>query len=268
MVIALSVYLFMIGAAFGSFALAMVDRMKAGKDWVKGRSECEYCKRQLRPSELIPIVSWSLQRGKCRSCHKKLSTMYPLAELGLGLAFVTSFIFWPIELAGAAAISQFIVWLIALVLLTGLFIFDVRWFLLPNKLVYPLTILAFAYALLSLQTMNRSIVDLLLAVAVGFGVFLLLFIFSKGRWIGDGDVRLGVSIGLFVGGPFEAWFAIFLASVIGMAISIPLILKAGKKNKMKLKIPFGPMLIIGMYCTVLFGMQFVEWYKTDILLLQ
>jgi len=263
-------YFFILGLALGSFTLAMVDRMKTGRDWVRGRSECEYCKHRLKPVDLIPLFSWLSTKGKCRHCKKSLSAAYPVAELGVGLSFLVSYFYWPYELTSAIAIAQFIVWLISCVLLAGLFIFDVRWFLLPNKLVRPLIVLGIIWMVLDFKSQGLSytvIIDYILAVLVGAGLFFVLYKASKGRWIGDGDIRLGVAIGLFTGTLLEAWMVLFLASVLGIVVAIPFLKKTDKKKRMKLKIPFGPMLIAALYCTVLFGAAIIEWYKLNILYL-
>lgn len=263
-------YIFVIGLACGSFALAMVDRMKSGRDWVRGRSECDMCKKKLQVIDLIPVVSWVSSRGKCRYCGKKLSVIYPLTELAVGLAFVLSYIYWPENLNGFSAISMFIIWLVAIVMMAGLFLFDIRWFILPNKLVKPLIGLGVVWAVIDISNKGLSIgiiLNYLLAIAVGAGIFWLLYTFSKGKWIGDGDIRLGIAIGLFTGSLLEAWFTLFMASVIGIIVSLPLILKTKKSKRLKLKIPFGPLLIVALYITVLFGESIIEWYKTSVLFL-
>lgn len=270
MTILVGSYLFIAGLIFGSFVLAMVDRMKSGKDWVRGRSECDKCKNKLQPIDLIPLFSWLSMGGKCRYCKVKLTRIYPLTELTVGFAFLISYIFWPYELTGINSILAFAIWLCAVVLMSGLFLFDVRWFLLPNKLVRPLIALGLVWATLDIfkQGLSSSIlIDYGLAIAVSAGLFLLMFVISKGAWIGDGDIRLGVAIGLFVGGPLEAWLVIFLASVLGVVFSLPLVFKSKKSKRLKLKIPFGPMLIIALYITVLFGTEIIDWYKATILYL-
>ena len=270
MFIIVTLYLFFIGLCFGSFALAMVDRMKSGKDWVKGRSQCDNCERVLQPKDLVPLFSWLSTRGRCRYCKKKLSATYPLTELFSGVAFLLSYLYWPFTLSDFVSIAMFVLWLCAIIVMVALFLFDIRWFLLPNKLVRPLIGLGILWMTLDIinQGLSASIViNYVLAVLVGAGVFLLLFVMSKGKWIGDGDIRLGVAIGLFAGSPLEAWFCIFLASVIGVLASIPLVLKTKKNKRLKLKIPFGPVLIIALYLTVLFGSQIIDWYRINILYL-
>jgi prepilin signal peptidase PulO-like enzyme (type II secretory pathway) len=265
-----SVYLFLLGSSLGSFALAMVDRMKSGRDWVRGRSECESCKHVLEPLDLVPVFSWIFSRGRCRHCKIKLSAMYPLTEIAVGLAFLFSYVLWPVELVDFYTTAMFVVWLIAVVVMSALFIYDLRWFLLPNKLVRPLMGLGLVWAVFDVLEKGVSAIILLeyiLAVLVGAGVFWFLYVISKGKWIGDGDIRLGIAIGLFTGNPFEAWMVIFLASVFGLLASIPTLVKLKKKKRLKLKIPFGPVLILGLYITVLFGEQIITWYKVNILYL-
>jgi prepilin signal peptidase PulO-like enzyme (type II secretory pathway) len=268
--IILSMYLFFVGLAFGSFALAMVDRMKTGKDWVKGRSECDNCKHILQPIDLVPLISWLSTKGRCRYCKKKLSVAYPLTEFFVGLAFLFSYLYWPNTLSGFLSIAMFVVWLVALVVMAALFVFDIRWFILPNKLIRPLIALGVIWMIMDIATQGLSVgivVNYTLAVLVGAGLFLLLFVASKGKWIGDGDIRLGVAIGLFAGNPLGAWFCIFLASTIGVLASIPILFKTKKNKRLKLKIPFGPVLIIALYFTVLFGTQIIDWYKLEVLYL-
>lgn len=268
MEIVLGSYLFILGLAFGSFALAMTDRMKAGRDWVRGRSECDECHHKLSPVDLVPVISWLSTGGRCRYCKKRLSRAYPLAELVCGVAFALSFVFFPYELSGYG-IGLLVIWLIGLVIMTSLLIFDVRWFLLPNKLVYPLQLVALSHRLVIIMNntvpLAKDLVTLGYTLLVSAGIFFLLHIISKGRWIGDGDVRLGVAMGLFLAGPAEAWLAIFVASLSGVFIAIPSLRKSAQALKMKL--PFGPMLIFGLFVSYLFGSQIIDWYSSTFLFL-
>lgn len=264
--ILLGIYVFVVGLAFGSFALAMAMRMKSGKDWVRGRSECDHCGHKLSAKDLVPVASWLSSSGKCRYCRKQLSKSYPLAELGTGTAFLLSYIFVPYELSGYGLIS-FGLWLLALVIMTALVVFDLKWFLLPNKLVYPLQITALAHWIIisvnNSQTITKDLTTLGWALLVSTGIFYLLHVISSGKWIGDGDVRLGVAMGLFLGSPSIAWLAIFVASVSGVLIAVPSLIKSSKALKMKL--PFGPMLIFGLIFSYLFGVQIIDWYTTTFL---
>src|SRR5688572_14187716 len=102
------VVLIAFGLIFGSFINALVWRLHEGRDWVRERSECLQCHHQLAPKDLIPVLSWLLLRGKCRYCHKPIPDS-PLVELAVPALFVTSYFFWPVDLAGSAWFA-FICW--------------------------------------------------------------------------------------------------------------------------------------------------------------
>jgi len=264
----LIIYVFMLGAAFGSFALVLADRMHTGRDWVKGRSACDHCGHKLGPADLVPLISWTLQNGKCRHCSKRISVFYPLVELGLALAFVGSYILLPYDISGLN-IARFVLWLLGLVIMTALVVSDLKWYLLPSRLVYPLVGLSSAHVALSYYTSNQSTLNfglnMLVSLAIGSGLFWLLYQMSSGKWIGDGDYRLGVAMALFLGNPFHVWMSLFFASVLGLAVSVPVIVRA--KDKLKVKIPFGPFLIMGLLLAYLFGERIVDWYSSAFLFL-
>jgi len=265
-----AIYLFLLGLAFGSFALVLVDRMKRGTDWVVGRSHCDSCKHRLEVKDLVPLLSWLSAGGKCRYCGVALSVAYPLTELLMGISFAFSYVFWPYQLNDGLSVLALVVWLLALVLMGALVVYDLRWFMLPNKLVYPLISAGVVWAAIDILQNGLSVsilVEYALAIAVGAGVFWLLYILSKGKWIGDGDIRLGVAIGLFSGSALGSWLVVFIASVAGVVVSVPLMLRTSKPKRMKLKIPFGPMLIFGLIVVVLFGSEFLDWYLREVLYL-
>jgi len=268
--ILLGVYGFIIGTAFGSFALAMVDRMRSGEDWVKGRSKCDHCGHKLRPKDLVPIISWLSQGGKCRYCSKKLSVFYPLVELGTGLAFLGSYVFLPYELTGWFS-AVFGLWLFAVVLMSALVVFDLRWYLLPNRLIYPLIAVSIThrvfYFFADLEVLSEAILPTVASLLIGSGLFWALHRVSNGKWVGDGDYRLGVAIALFLADPLKTWLALFTASVFGLIVMLPFIVRKNTKNKLKIKIPFGPFLILGLYFAYLFGDRLIDWYLSTFLYL-
>lgn len=248
-----------LGLCLGSFVNAFVWRLHQGKDWVNDRSECDHCHHKLGPSDLIPVLSWLLLRGKCRYCHKKINDS-PLIEIAMPVLFALSYFFWPYDLAGSGLVS-FVFWLVFLVGLLALAVYDLRWLLLPNKLVFPLIGLAIA------QVITLSIYDqnwkLLLTSALGAlvvaGIFYLLFQLSKGAWIGGGDVKLGIVLGLLAGGMLEGFLLLFVASVAGMVAALPMIIQ-GKAHR-KTQLPFGPFLIVGLIVVTLFGADIINWYS-------
>lgn len=260
-----------LGLAWGSFVNALVWRLhkqassskKNAKNYsiLRGRSMCPNCKHTLAASDLIPLASWLALRGKCRYCKKPIPTQYPLVEAGLALVFVASYIFWPLALASAASIAVFALWLAMTIILMALAIYDFRWQLLPDRLVLPLAALALAQAIVAIVSANApltSLVNHLAALAIGGGLFLAIFLISNGRWIGGGDVKLGLVLGLIVATPAKAVLLLFLASLAGTLASLPLLVN--KKLKRSSAIPFGPFLILATLLGVLFGQHIINWY--------
>lgn len=274
MVIVCAVFLFILGAVFGSFVGAFTWRLKYHKDWVKGRSECEHCHHKLTPLDLIPVISWISLGGRCRYCRKPIGWTTLLLELGLGAAFVVSFYFLPITfgftpaqlIAGRSAwlIVLLAVWLIMLIMLAALLVYDAKWHLLPNKIMYPLIALALIYTLIASFAINHMafmtwLGDTLLAMLPVAGLYGVLWLFSGGRWIGLGDVKLGVVVGLCLGWQL-ALAVLAISNAIASLSVIPLLIT--KKLKPSSQIAFGPFLIVTLFAMVLFGNYLCDWLET------
>ena len=257
--------LVVLGLLFGSFVNALVWRLHEKKNWVSDRSECPHCHHKLGALDLVPVFSWLFLRGKCRYCRKPIPDS-PLVELAVPALFVTSYVFWPEPLQGGG-LYAFILWLVFLVGFVALALYDLKWMLLPDVIVFPLIGLAVLQVLGRLIVFGGSWQDAVGSVggaAVMSGLFYGIFALSKGRWIGFGDVKLAVVLGLLAGGVLQALLVLFVASVIGSLLSLPLVL-AGKASR-KSHLPFGPMLIAGVVVVVLFGQAIIDWY-TDLVLL-
>ena len=265
-----------VGLCMGSFVNALVWRVhEQAEEWGKkkpnkrylnslsirrGRSMCTHCHHVLAAKDLIPVVSWLRLRGKCRYCGKPIDDS-PVVEIVLGVLFVASYMWWPVALTGSE-VAVFVLWLILLVGLVALTIYDLRWMLLPNRLIYPLAAVAVVQAIIAVVTSVtplNSLWNMVAGVAVGGGVFYLLFQLSRGKWIGGGDVRLGWLLGLIVATPGRSLLLIFVASLCGSLVSVPL-LSSGRLKRTS-TIPFGPFLILGAIVVVLFGMSIGDWYQ-------
>jgi len=263
--------LVILGLAFGSFVNALVWRIYKQENAKsknsrqkysisKGRSMCPHCGHRLAAKDLVPVISWLSLRGKCRYCHKPISRQYPLVELSTALLFVGSYLFWPEDLAAPVNLVIFITWLISLTGLAALFVYDVKYMLLPNKIVFPLMAVAGAGVLVKALLLG-SVAPLtagFFGLLVGGGIFYVLFQVSSGKWIGGGDVKLGFALGILVGGPLMAFIMLLLASLLGSVFSLPLMLR--KRLHAKSKIPFGPFLIAGTLITKLFGATVIDLY--------
>lgn len=271
------VILVVVGLCLGSFVNALVWRIheqaaaskhpKPDKKQLsrlsimRGRSMCPHCRHELAAADLVPVLSWLSLKGKCRYCAKPISPQYPLVELLMAILFIASYIWWPLALTGAQ-IAVFVCWLPLLAGLAALAVYDLRWLLLPTRLIYPLTGLALAQAVIAITAADKpltSLLDTVLATMLGGGIFYLLFQVSGGKWIGGGDVRLGWLLGLIAATPARSLLFIFLGSFGGSLVSLPL-LAAGRLKRTS-TIPFGPFLIAGLVIVQLFGADILHWYR-------
>ena len=256
-------FLFVLGAALGSFANAVVWRLRHNRDFVRERSECEHCHHPLGAIDLIPIVSWILLRGRCRYCHLRLSMQHPLVEMTTGFLFVALYLWWPGELATGADIASFAFWLLYLVGIAMLFLYDLHWQLLPNKILFPLIGVAALDLLVVRLGLQSGGVDVLISALVGVAVFSgffgLLYAVSRGRWIGFGDVKLGIFMGLVLGMPLSL-FALLGSYYIAAAIILPLYV-AGKVRRQS-KVAFGPFLLSAMVLSYFFSPVLLDWWQT------
>jgi len=228
---------------------------------ITGRSMCPSCGHQLMAKDLVPVLSWLWLHGKCRYCRKPISWQYPIVELLTAALFLLSYIYWPLQFNNQGT-TLFAFWLVFLVGLITLAVYDLRWYLLPNKIVYTLLVIAVFQSVILLFFASppaRQLTNSLLSALIGGGLFYLLFQISKGKWIGGGDVKLGALLGLILADPGLSLLMIFGASLIGSIVSIPLlVLGKVKKNS---RLPFGPFLITGTIIARLFGASLIAWYK-------
>jgi prepilin signal peptidase PulO-like enzyme (type II secretory pathway) len=257
--------LLLLGLIFGSFVNAFVWRLHNKKNFITGRSECVNCHHQLAGKDLVPVFSWLLLKGRCRYCQKQISWQYPVVELITGLLFMASYQWWPWCLE--SGLGKFILgfWLIILVFLVALVVYDLRWMLLPDKIVFPLIWLAVIYRVLLAVEQNSPAIlqDGVWGLVLAFGFFGSLFYVSKGKWIGGGDVKFSIFLGLLLG-LSKSLLAIMLAFNLGALVVLPLLM--ARLITKKQPIPFGPFLIAGTIISQLFGNQIIDWYTSTVLL--
>lgn len=280
------VFLAIIGVQLGSFAGASVWRLRAnqlaedkkeGEEYDhkeyqhlkklmhvtvrKDRSRCLHCSHQLAWYDLVPIFSWLQLRGKCRYCRQSIGWFEPMIEVGVMLLFISSYVFWPIQLDSLMAVVQFILWLLASVGLVILFVYDAKWFLLPNKVMFPVIGIAALSAVLSVlgaDNVVEAFVSVVGSCLILSGLYYVLYVFSKGEWIGFGDIKLGLALALLLADWRLALLTLFLANLIGCFVVLPAMI--AKKIQRTSHVPFGPMLIGAFFIVSLFGIQLVRWY--------
>lgn len=269
-----------LGLCFGSFVNALVWRLyqqsktknrksKTGKlqssnySILKGRSMCPSCKHVLAWYDLIPVLSWLGLGGRCRYCKKPISWQYPVVELAMAVVFVFSYIWWPGGLHHTGDWVLFVTWLAVSVGLLALLVYDARFMILPNRIIYPVFMIAAVGRLIYIIGFAphkwHDFLFWMASVAVASGIFWVLFVVSNGKWIGFGDVRLGLITGTVLADPAKSFLMIFLGSILGTLFILPA-LALGKK-KLTSKLPYGPFLITATFITVLFGSNILHWYK-------
>lgn len=243
---------FLIGCCVGGFLLVVAERLPAGESFTFTRSRCSACKKVLSPKELIPIVSYAWQRRRCRHCEIQLSFWYPLAELLTGICF--ALLAWhasPLLSFTDAAILFFNLTISSVLLC--LFFIDARTQTLPDRLLIPTILLALFGSIF----LTHTVVSALLGGIALASFFLLQYLLSNGRAVGDGDILLATLIGLFVGWP-NALLAVWLAYVLGAMFYLPKLLR--KNVSRKDRVAFGPFLVTGCFITHLFGTSILRFF--------
>ncbi len=227
-----------IGLCIGSFINALVWRVAHAKT-LGGRSMCVHCKKQLRNIDLIPVVSFFILKGKCRFCQKKISWQYPIVEIITAVAFV----FVTTQDIGPGMIH--FQWIILTLLIT-LFVVDFQYGILPDVLTLPAIATVVVLRLVMEPPLSVVGVDMILGGLTGFSFFALQWIISRGKWIGDGDIRFGVLMGVLLGFP-GVLLALLLSYSIGSFFAMGLL--ATHKRQWESRIALGPFLVIGTLIT-------------------
>jgi len=222
------ILIFLLGLCVGSFLNVLADRLPRGESVLWGRSHCDYCKKTLRWYELIPVISYIAQRGRCLRCHKPLSLQYLLVEIITGLGFV---FLYP-NMLNMIIFSALLV----------LFISDFKYQILPDSMILVASLAALVH-------------PHFVAAAASFGFLYLLWAVTRGRGMGFGDVKFALFMGLFLGYP-QIIVAYYIAFLTGAVAGVILIL-AGKKG-WKSKIAFGPFLIAGTVIAHLWGQNILQ----------
>jgi prepilin signal peptidase PulO-like enzyme (type II secretory pathway) len=264
---------FVFGLLIGSFLNVLILRHHTGRS-ANGRSGCLHCEKPLTWTELIPVVSWFLQSGRCRSCGTRISLQYPLVEIG------TAFLFAAVYLFGFPPV-QHVLSLGIVSTLVFIFTYDLKHTIIPDRWVYLFSLLALMYSGYTVLP-YATLADVLMLVAAGPLVALplaLMWALSSGRWMGLGDAKLALGMGWLLG-PWFGFIAVLDAFIIGAVVSVLALLavprvaqfireisharslrRSGKEFTMKREVPFGPFLI----ASCLLQWFLIELHLTDVL---
>ena len=272
-------FIFILGLFFGSFLNVLADRLPNSKS-ILGRSSCEFCRKELSWIDLIPILSFMTLKGRCRYCHKKLPLAYPLSELFTGVIFALTYLLVNLriflEIVDLKTLFMgdvfvvltslpityyilvqhvFVLFIVSVMIV--IFLADKRYGIIPDK-VLAVGIIATAIYLLYINYylpfengqwymifgQFSRIINHLVSGVGAFLFFLMIYVLTKAKGIGFGDVKFGFFMGLLLGFP-DILLALYIAFLTGGVVAIILVL--WKKKGMKSEVAFGPFLIIGTY---------------------
>ena len=240
---------FFLGLAFGSFANVLILRLHSGEKGIfTGRSHCTSCNHELSFWDLVPFFSWVFLKGKCRYCKKPISIQYPIVELLMGIMFV-------IALIASQNLWLYQLWLMLIFFFfLIIFVYDLKYMEIPDEVSLPAIIILFGFTYFSF---TPSWSDALIGVSIPIIFFGIQYLVSKGKWIGEGDFRLGALMGIILGWKLTI-VALFVAYILGSIVAIVVLVQ--KKKGLSSKLPFGPFLILGTLITLFYGENLLSWY--------
>ena len=242
---------FILGSLWGSFSNVCIYRLPNNGNVAKGRSFCPNCKNKIRWFDNIPFFSYLFLKGKCRQCSKPISFQYFIVELLSAISFVLIF-----HIYGASITTLLL--LILSIFFIIIFFIDLKHFIIPNVLTFPLMVIGFLKSFdpnLN-QTIFPNYINSLIGGLFGYSIiWLIIFFYKKVRkkeGMGLGDAKLMAVIGFWFGW-ISIPFTIFISSTVALVLVVPSLIN--QSRKMSSEIPFGPYIIIGCILYVTFANQ-------------
>ncbi len=246
-------FIFIFGLIIGSFLNCVIWRIHKEESFIFGKSYCPRCKHDLTPRDLFPLLSFLILKGKCRYCKEKISFQYPLVEL------FTAFIFCFLYVQLGCSLV-FLFWLILISLIIVIFVYDVKYYIIPDRAIFSaigLSVLWIAYSYFSGILSSEQVVFSFFS-AIGSALFFFsIWFFSKGMAMGFGDVKVAFLMGLILGWP-NIIVGIFLGFLFGAIIGLGMVFL--KKKALRSEVPFAPFLLTGMFIASFWGSNIVIWY--------
>jgi leader peptidase (prepilin peptidase)/N-methyltransferase len=240
------VAVFVLGLIIGSFCNVVIYRLPLGQSIIAPGSHCRVCSAPILPWDNIPVLSYLLLRGSCRVCKEPISLRYPSVELVSGVLYVLLWFKFGFSIPFAIYAA-----LASTLLTVALIDYDHK--IIPNIITLPGMVIGLG---LSTWALPITLVDSLLGLLLGGGLFYLIAFLTKGG-MGGGDIKLVAMIGCFLGWP-GALFTIFSGALLGSLVGITLML-LGRKGR-KDKVPFGPFLSCSAILFILTGKDLINWY--------
>jgi len=242
----LNIFIFIFGLIIGSFLNVVIYRLPQGLSIIKPGSHCFNCKTHLKPLDLIPVVSYVINNGKCRYCDKSIDFQYPLVEILTGIIFIVIFMIYGIS-------YEALKWFLFASILIAVSLIDLKHYKIPNKIIVAGLVFLVIFTLL-FET-NKFIDSVIGLMVTGGVLFLITIIYPRG--MGGGDVKLAALMGGYLGWQMGL-LSLFFASFLGSIVSVILIF-LGILNR-KSAVPFGPFLALGAFVSLLYGEAFIHWY--------
>lgn len=239
------IILFIVGTVVGSFLNVCIYRIPREESVVLPPSHCPYCNTTLKFIDLIPIISFIIQKGRCRYCGEKISLRYPLVESITGIIFILTYTSYGISLKG-------LIFLIFSSSLIVIFFIDLSFQIIPNVVTYPGIVLGLFFS-----HWTVGLKDALYGFILGVSIFLILGLLWKGG-MGGGDIKLAGMMGTFLGVK-SLIFALFFSFLLGSFVGIILIIL--KLKTLKTHIPFGPFLVVGSFLLLFYQEQILKFWK-------
>ncbi len=242
------VIVFLLGLIFGSFLNVCIYRIPRGLSIVSPPSSCPFCHKRIKWYDNIPVLSYVLLKGQCRSCKSKIPIKYPIVELLGGLIALVVFLKFGFSIKS-------IFWIVFGYCLLVLSFIDLELFIIPDIINVILFVSGLFFVIY-----NKTVINGVIGGIFGFGLFYILSVvfakILKQEALGFGDVKLLGSIGVWVG-----WkgviYTVFCASFIGSIVGFLLIILFGKSSKAKIQ--FGPFLAISAFSYIFFGQSILHF---------
>ncbi|MBI5620312.1 prepilin peptidase [Candidatus Gottesmanbacteria bacterium] len=242
---------FLFGLAVGSFLNVLIDRLPRGQNVISDRSRCDHCKKTLRWFELIPVISFFVQGGRCRRCRGTLSWQYPIVELVTAVGFVVIYGFYEAHGSyGTNGVRALLSWYLIYSSFLVIFVADLKDQIIPDSMV----LIGIFGAIGVIGVIGEHVL-----AGIGASIFFsVLLLITRGKGMGFGDVKFAFLMGLLLGFP-KIIVASYLAFLTGAGVGVILILLGMKK--LKGTVAFGPFLIIGTVVAFVWGNQLIEFWK-------
>lgn len=253
---------FLFGTLMGSFLTLVASRLMKEQNWITGRSTCDHCGKPLSPIDLIPIFSYLFSFGKSRCCGKRLSLLYPLSEMIMGISYVIVLTSW-YPFHSPVSVIQCVITLSIVSLLWIIFVSDLTEEIIPFDVLGIAGLLGVGLVISGIggcipfqyQCFSSLLPHLFSGIIPAF-LFFLLWIVSRGKAMGDGDIFLVFLLGFLLGYPGVVVF-LYVAFLTGAIVGVILMMR--RKKSLKSHIPFGPFLIVGAGVAALWGTSIIHF---------